>query len=290
MTSLDDMVLFCAVAKHESFTAAAQELKISKQAASGRIARLERALGARLFARSTRHVSLTEQGRLYRARCLQILSMVTLAEDELAEAQHEPVGLLRISAPVEYGRRFIVELAAKFLAQYPRVRLEVCLTNRKIDLLREGFDLALRIGELVDDGLIARKVGLGQLRVVASAQYLARYGAPRLDAPELWRCIGVLPQERWWVEGRMIELEPVLLVNDLGVARDAALAGVGVVQLPSFMIQRELQDGVLTSLFEPSDRDDRAIYVVYPERELMPLKVRCFLETISAQVNEHFAL
>jgi DNA-binding transcriptional LysR family regulator len=282
MISPADMLLFAAVVREGSFTRAAQQLGITKQTASERIAKLEERLGVRLLERSTRRLRVTDAGATYYERCAAIAAQIDEANSEVQQRQAEPVGPLRISAPVLYGRRFLAPVVAEFLGRHPRARVEVVLANRRVNLLEEGFDLAIRTGSLDDSSLAARKLGEGYMYYVASPAFLAKHGAP--DARELRtaRCIGIRPFETWGVSGVSTKIEPVLVVNDLEVACEAAIAGAGIARLPSLVCREAVEDGRLRILFGPESVLHQAIHAVYPSRQHLPAKVRLFLDVLVA--------
>lgn len=278
--SLDDMLLFAAVVREGSFTRAAGLLGISKQAASERVSKLEQQLGVRLLERTTRHLRLTDVGAPYYQRCAAIVSQIEEAETELAQQQAEPVGLLRVSAPVLFGRRFLAPVITRYMAGYPRVRVEVLLADRRVHLIDEGVDVAIRIGTLDDSSLTARKLGDGHVYYVASPAYVKQVGA----APDLGaaRCIGTRLHETWRIAGRSHKLEPMLVVNDLEVACEAAIAGLGVAQLPSLVCREAVEDGRLRLLYEAEPAMISPVHAVYPSRQHLPVKTRLFLELLAA--------
>ena len=201
MISPADMLLFAAVVREGSFTRAARQLGITKQTASERIAKLEAGLGVRLLERTTRRLRATDAGTGYYERCALIAAQIDEANSEVQQRQAEPVGRLRVSAPVLYGRRFLAPLIADFLARYPRTRVEVVLSDRRVDLIEEGLDLAIRIGALDDSTLAARKLGEAHVYYVASPRFLAAHGAPTAAGLRGVRCIGMRAIETWKVDG-----------------------------------------------------------------------------------------
>ncbi len=280
-----DMLLFAAVVRAGSFTAAARQLGITKQTASERIAKLEAQLGVRLLERTTRRLRLTDAGAGYYERCAAIGAQIDDANLEVQRRQAEPVGLLRVSAPTLYGRRFLAPVIAAFLERHPAVRIEVVLADRRVNLIDEALDLAIRIGGPGDAGLVARKLGLGHVYYVASPGFLARHGAPTATSLRATRCIGIRPFETWELDGVVTRIEPVLVVNDLEVACEAAIAGVGVAQLPALVCRDAVAAGRLQVLFGPEPALERAVYAVYPSRQYLPAKVRLFIDALAAMVE-----
>jgi DNA-binding transcriptional LysR family regulator len=285
MISPADMLLFAAVVREGSFTRAARQLGITKQTASERIARLEEQLGVRLLERTTRRLRVTDSGARYHERCAAIAAQIEEANTEVQEWQAEPVGLLRVSAPVLYGRRFLAPVVADFLARYPRVRVEVLLSDRRVSLVEEGFDLAIRIGALDDSSLAAKKLGDGHVYFAASPAFLA--GQEALSPADLrsTRTIGTRPFETWEIAGDRWKIEPVLVVNDLEIARDAAISGLGVARLPSLACRDAVLDGRLRVLFGPEPASSPSVFAVYPSRRYLPPKVRLFIDALAATVE-----
>jgi molybdate transport repressor ModE-like protein len=279
MISPSDMVLFAAVARAGSFTRAARELGVTKQTASERITRLEERLGARLLERTTRSLRLTETGARYAQRCTAIAAQVAEANDEAQQQQGEAVGLLRVSAPVLYGRRYLMPVMAAYLARHPKVRVEVVLSDRRVNFAEEAFDLAIRVGPLDDSSLTARKLSDAQVHCVASPTFLARHGTPKVKTLAAARCVGVRPHETWSLGTARVKIEPVLVVNDLELAYLAALEGVGIARLPELLSREAVRAGKLKVLFGPTST--RAVYVVYPSRQFLPVKVRSFIEALT---------
>lgn len=280
------MVLFAAVVREGSLTRAARSLGITKQTVSERLTKLEGRLGVRLLERSTRHLRTTDEGAAYYERCATIAALIEEANHEVLARRAEPAGLLRVTAPTLYGRRFLMPVIADLLTRYPSLQLQVMLSDRRVDLIEEGFDLAIRVGALGDSSFAAKKIGEGYTYLVASPRLLAAYH-PRPLTPESLRelpIIGIRPVENWSIGGVRLTLSPTLVVNDLEMACQAAVAGVGVAQLPSLVCQNELRDGRLRVLFGAESMARRPVYAVYPSRLYTPPKVRVFLEALRTMV------
>lgn len=278
-----DMLVFAAVVREGGFTPAAKRLGITKQTVSERVARLERVLEVRLLERSTRRVRPTDVGAAYYARCASIAAQIEEANNEVAQRLSEPVGLLRVSSPYLYGRRFLGRVVTEFIARHPKMRIEIALADRRVNLIDEGFDMAIRIGELDDSSLTARKLSAGHMYYVASPEYLARRGAPDPTTLRGARCLGMQAHERWKIRGSSVKVEPVLVVNDLEIMCDAACAGVGIARLPSLVCRDAVHDGRLRVLFD--DAMLRPVYVVYPSRAYLPAKVRLFIDALAELVE-----
>jgi len=285
MISPADMLLFAAVVREGSFTKAAQQLGITKQTTSERIAKLEEQLGVRLLERTTRHIRLTDAGSTYFARCSAIATQIEEANTEVQHCQSEPVGLLRISAPVLYGRRFLMPVITEYLQRYPKVQVEVVLADRRVNLLEEGIDLTIRIGTLDDSSLAVRKLGEGYLYYVASPAFLAKFGMPKVESLTSFRALGTSPFEVWELGGSSVKLDPILVVNDLEMVCDAAIAGLGIARLPSLVCREPILDGRLRILFREQAKSSRPVYALYPSRHYLPAKVRQFLEALGQIVT-----
>ena len=293
---LGSIELFCLAAEHESFTAAANQVGITPAAVSRAIGRLEERLKVRLFVRSTRRIRLTEGGRSYHAQCRQALGQLMEAERELTGRQAEPAGLLRISAPTTFGHFRLLPLLPAFRKKYPQVDVEVQLSNRNIDFIADGFDLAIRARTPPDSGLIARKLMDAELVVAATPGYLRRAGKPRTPE-DLARheCIQfLLPrtgQKVAWefrVEGHDVEIETqghFTCTDDiLGVAT-LARAGAGLAQTHRFIVEEPLRTGELVEVLQPFGGRSRPFSLLYPAARHMPLRVRAFVEFLTARVD-----
>ncbi|RKH10553.1 LysR family transcriptional regulator [Corallococcus sp. CA053C] len=276
-----DMVLFATVVREESFTRAALKLGITKQTVSERIRHLEERLGVRLLERTTRRLRVTGAGVMYSERCSAIAALIEEANSEVQQGLADPTGLLRVSSPVLYGRRYLTPVISKYLARYPRARVELVLADRRPHLIEEGFDVAIHLGPLNDSSLVARKLGEGAVRFVASPRFLSKHGTP--DARELSsaRCIGFSAFETWEAGGVKSRIDPVLMVNDSELACEAAIAGVGIARVPDIVCREAVRDGRLKVLFGPQPAMLRAIHVVYPSRLNLPNKVRLFVDALA---------
>ena len=276
-----DMLLFAAVVREGSFTRAARQLGITKQTASERIGKLEERLGVRLLERTTRRLRMTESGTTYYDRCAAIAAQIDEANSEVQRRQAEPVGLLRVSSPMLYGRRYLAPVVASFLSRHPKARVELVLADRRVNLIEEGLDLAIRIGALDDSSLVARKLGEGPVYFVASPGFLSKYGTPSARELHSARCVGFSAFELWEAEGVRSRIDPVLTVNDLEVACEAAIAGVGIARVPELVCRDAVQDGRLKILFGPKPAMLRTLHAVYPSRLNLPAKVRLFVDALA---------
>jgi DNA-binding transcriptional LysR family regulator len=174
-------------------------------------------------------------------------------------------------------------VVSEFLGRYPKTRVELVLTDRRIHLIEEGLDVAIHIGPLRDSSLVARKLGEGPVYFVASPGFLAKYGTPSARELQTARCIGLSAFDTWVVEGVKARIDPVLMVNDLEVACDAAIAGVGIACVPALLCRDAVRDGRLEVVFGPKPAMLREVHAIYPSRQNLPTKVRLFIETLATR-------
>lgn len=278
-----DMLIFAAVVREGGFTRAASALGVTKQSVSESVARLEADLGVRLLERTTRRVRPTEAGAAYYERCRVIGAQIDEANDEARQLQLAPVGRLRVTAPVLYARRLLAPVLAEFRQRYPRVRVELLLSDRRVDLVSEGFDLAIRVGELDDSSWTARRLDTGRVAIVASPALLARHGGAGANPLATLPTIGLRSHETWRWNGRPVRVEPDLVVNDLELACAVAVAGGGVARLSTLVCGDALGAGLLVPLPGADGDDFRPIYLVYPSRKHPPLRVRLFIDALLAR-------
>ena len=290
MQSLTDIAIFVKVVELSSFTGAAEALEMSQPVVSKAVTRLEEKLGARLLNRTTRRLSLTEAGsELYR-RTVRALGEIENAELEVARFQTEPRGTLRVSAPMSFS---ILQLGAKlqgFLERYPGVSIELNLDDRRVDLVEEGFDVAIRIGTLRDSSLVARKIVPCRQVMCASPDYLKKHGTPEQPEDLLeHNCIlySFLTNAREWRlvdeqgETHVVPLKGSLQTNNGLVNRAACLSGAGIVLLPTFYVGEQLRSGELVPVLCKFRPIDLAVYAVYPERRNLTPKVRAFVDFLA---------
>ena len=294
---LQDLALFARVVELRSFSAAARALGTTTSATSKRITRLEERLGARLLERTTRRVLPTEAGAAFYARTARILSDVDDAENEVARLGGTPRGTLRVSAPVIFGERHLAPLLPAFFARHPAVRLDVSLSDGFVNLLADHFDVALRIGPLVDSTLVRAKVGVAASVVVAAPSYLAREGTPRVPRDLLQHnCVRysqISAAREWRFRGSKGELSVPVLgnfeVNHGGAMREAALAGVGIARLPDFLVADLLREGRLAQLLEEYAVAPSGIHLVYASGAAPLPKLEVFVAEIGAALRGRLA-
>lgn len=292
MDRLDELDIFVGIAEAGSLAGAARRLGRSTPAVTRALASLEKRIGVRLVERTTRRLSLTEAGRELLRRARAVLSDYDVVLHALADA---PItGLLRITAPVPFGRMHIVPLVMDFLDAFPEVRVELVLNDRNLDMIDEGLDVALRIGALADSGLVARKVGEVRRVTVASPDYLRARGTPRRPA-DLARhdlIFGRLPAaEREWLfgmggRGATTRLSPRLRVNDIHGVLFAVRAGRGIARLLSYQVKDELTAGHLVRILREFEREPVPVQLVTPSAAYMAPKTRAFLDYAAGILRE----
>lgn len=284
---LDDALIFTRVVEFHSFTQAAQSLGMQKSTVSRRIALLEERLGVRLLNRTTRKLRLTEVGQAYYERCRQIMLDFAEAEQAVMQLQQEPSGLLRITAPIEFGQLFLGGVLGQFMRQYPQISAEVELTSRDVDPVQEGVDIAIVVGQPHDSTLIARKLFESGRRLCASPDYLALHGTPRRNEELASHRAILLPQDppRYWpLLGEQIPCQRVMSCNNITLAREAALAGAGIAGLPLMISEAAVRSGRLVELLPAAQLPVGELYAVYPSRRFQAMKVKTFLDFLMASL------
>ncbi|MCM5705124.1 LysR family transcriptional regulator [Larsenimonas salina] len=295
MDTVTALKVFSEVAHHGAFTAAAERLSMSRSSVSKHIAFLEQRFGARLLNRTTRRLSLTEAGREVLARTEIILREFSELEGALHEDQASLSGRLRVSAPHSFGTRYLGPILADYRTRYPSVTLELFLSDRQIDLVEEGFDMALRIGALEDSTLVARRIGDIRILLCASPEYLARVGTPT-HPWELSRHQGLHYRyasrgQRWQFTREDQEYSAVaragMTANSGEVLRDMAIAGLGITLQPEFMLKEALERGALVRVLPDYDHIMLGLYCVYAHRNQMTPRLRSLIEHLHQWVNTH---
>lgn len=287
VTAISDLDIFARVARTGNMSAAGREMGLSPAVVSKRVSLLEDRLGARLFQRTTRQLTLTETGEGYFKRVVDILSLVEEAEDFVSRRNTKPRGLLKVTAPTSFSRLHIGPYLAEFLARYPEIELDFHLTDNFVDIIRDGFDVAIRIGELQDSSLVARKLAPDKRIICAAPAYLERYGTPKSLADlDHHNCLSAGAQDVWRLEGadgqKQLRLKGNIRSNSAEFVRDAMLAGLGIGLRSTWDIGPELKNGDLTIVL-PQYRGSSnvAVYAVYPCREFMPAKVNALIEYLA---------
>ncbi|HEY4298542.1 MAG TPA: LysR family transcriptional regulator [Paraburkholderia sp.] len=293
---LDDMRIFVATVDAHNFTAAANRLSLSKQFVSRRVMALEEALGVQLLIRNTRKLAVTDLGEEFYGRAKRILGEVEDAEQAMSLRRAGPRGLLRVSAPMSFGMMHLSPLVAMFLREHGDVRFDMELSDRTVDVVGEGFDMAIRIGTLPDSTLVAQK--LVDVRVVAccSPAYLKRRGAPAVPA-DLQRhsCLlyghGGAVSWDFVVDGvvKGVDVHGPLRANNGDLIRDAAVAGLGIVRLPDFIVADALRSGQLVPVLEAFQPGATSVYAVYPQHRQSSVTIRAFVEFLRKHLKKKLA-
>jgi len=292
---LNEVSTFVKVIESGGFTAAAEELDLPKSTISRRIARLEERLGVRLLERTTRKMRLTEAGQAYYDQVSGPIATLHTASAAAEEQQDVPRGLLKLTAPVDLGHAFLADLLVRFTKQYPELHVQVELTGRVVDLIREGFDVALRAGKLEDSSLVARRLGGTGIGIYASKTYLAARGTPK--SPEQLRAhafvmhTGVISNGRLPLVGpngeeKVLEVDGPLSGNDFTFVLRALEASGGIGLLPKFSARRACAEGVLVQVLPEWTRQGGGLHLVYPSARYLPAKTKVFRDFILEQLDE----
>jgi len=279
---------FVAVAETGSFTQASKRVGISTAQVSRLIGQLEKRLATKLFYRTTRKVSVTEAGQIYYQHCRQVLDGLEEAERALTQLNATPRGKLRLTAPITYGESVLAPLLNDFVLQYPELEVELQLSNQKQDLVEEGFDLAIRLGKLENSSMIAKRLATRKLYLCASPGYIQNYGRPHtLSELSRHNCLrGTLEFWRFTQDGkeRSLRVSGSLRYNSGHALVDAALKGLGLVQLPDFYVQSYLESGELVELLPRLQPDDEGTWALYPHSRHLSPKVRMLLEYVQQRL------
>ena len=292
MDSLNGFVVFVQVAETRSFVAAGRLLGVSASAVGKCVARLEEKLGVRLFHRSTRSVTLTAEGALFLERSRRILAEIEAAQQELSQASSAPRGRLRVSLPMVSS--LVLPVLGEFMRAFPEIELDLDFTDRRVDVIEEGFDAVVRIGNPVDSRLSARRLGSFAMQVVASPHYLALRGTPQVPADLLQHtCM----HYRWPNSGKLetwalrqapgepeLQLPTSMICNNIETRVCFALQGLGVTYLPEFAIREPLADGRLQLILEDYVEHRGVFYVLWPASKHPSPKVRALVDFLCARI------
>jgi DNA-binding transcriptional LysR family regulator len=293
---LNEVAIFIKVVQLGSFSQAAKQLGMPNSTVSSKISSLEKRLGTTLIHRTTRRLNITPAGETYFKKCLQGLEEIRAGENEIAASHGEPQGLLRVTAPVELGGSVLPLIIANFLNNYPKVRIELLLSDRRMELLAENIDLALRAGELKDSSLIAKKLGYDDFSPFASPKYLKANGSPHHPrelkdhqclhfAPlgiETWKLLGPKGSLNVAVPGRVI-------INDLNLIKKLAVAGMGIALLPSFFCNSEVSSEKLVHVLPEWHTIRSPIHFVYPAQKFVTPKLSAFIKLASEPIRQMLA-
>ncbi|MCR6665080.1 MAG: LysR family transcriptional regulator [Methyloversatilis sp.] len=293
MDRLDAMQLFVRVVELGSFSAVAQQMGVARSVVTRQIAALEAHLGAKLLARSTRRLSLTSAGTAYLEKCRVILNLVEAAETGIAEERQTPRGPIRVGAPLSYGLKRLSPLLLDFAEHYPEVMLDIDYNDRRVNLIEEGMDLAIRVTTKLDPATVARRIGTSRLIAVASPDYLARHGTPA--TPEdlaNHACLGytaVAAHPSWTFttpEGRTVTvpLRSPLTASNGDVLTEAAARGMGLTCQPDFILDPWLADGRLLPVLTDCATPELGVYAVLPGNRHVPHRVRVLMDWLAERL------
>lgn len=289
MDRLNGMHTFVEVVQSGSFTAAAEKMRLSRAQVSKSVMQLESHLGTRLLNRTTRRISLTEVGRIYFERCKAILKEIEEVESIAGDQATKPHGTLKLGVPTSFGMLHLNEAIPKFIKQYPEVQVELSLSDRFIDVVAEGFDLVIRIAELEDSSLIARKMAPCKRLFCASPEYLSQSGTP-INPQELihHQCLVYSNEARpefWEIEGpegpESIKVNGPMCADNGDALKAAAVAGLGIALVPTFIVGPDLASGRLQQVLPDYCPPEISIYAVFPSHRYLSAKVRTFIDFLS---------
>lgn len=292
MDRLTAMEIFVKVVNEGSFSAAARAMNMSKSAVSKYVSELEDRLGARLLNRTTRRLSVTDVGRVYFERCQQILSDVSETETAISAETRRVSGQLRVAAPVTFSVKHLGQPLSEFLARFPDVEIELNLNDRRVDIVEEGFDVAVRIArQLTDSSLIAAKLTTSRSVTCASPIYLEKNGTPKtpydLGDHNCLRYSNIGPVQEWNFIGQdkdpiSIRISGTIIANNGEVLREAAIDGQGIITGPSFITGDAIREGRLVPILQDYQYTDFGIFAVYPHNRHLSAKVRCFVDFLKS--------
>jgi DNA-binding transcriptional LysR family regulator len=290
---LNDIVVFTKVVETHSFTGAAEQLGIPKSTVSRKLAQLEERLGVRLVQRTTRKLALTDVGQAYYERCARIVADIAAAEQLVTDMQATPRGRLRVTAPIDLSSRHLGTIITDFLASHPDINIELDATDRIVDLIEDGLDVAIRFGPLAESTLIARRLCTVDAMLCASPAYLARRGAPAtvedLDAHDRVLFTPTPRVQSWTLENGAQTYEfgrPAhFACNNISAVRDATVAGAGIALLTDFMVAPDIATGVLVQILPEWHNRTIDVHAVYPARQNLPPRLALFLDHLASALN-----
>jgi DNA-binding transcriptional LysR family regulator len=297
MDSIRGITSFVRVAAAGSFSQAARQLGVSTVAVSRNVQRLESELGVRLFHRTTRRVSLTEEGRALFESSRGALAELEAAHDTIAERRTEPEGVVRVTSARAFGRMYILPLLGEFRTRYPRIEVELGFADRVVDMIAESYDVGIRVGQMPDSNTVVRKLADVPRFVCASPRYLMQHGAPQtpgqLSAHECIRYRSISSgRPRRWEFGRGAEVVGYdvrghLILNDILAVCDAAVAGLGLAQLATFVATPHIREGQLVPVLTDYAPPLFPVSLCYPARRLQPARARVFVDFVVERLTHH---
>jgi DNA-binding transcriptional LysR family regulator len=289
---LNHLAVFVRVVEAQSFTAAARALGLPKSTVSRRVSQLEEAIGVRLLQRTTRKLSLTDAGHAYFQHASHALAEIEEATSAISDMQGTPRGAVRMTAPVDLGVEVVSDLVTRFVRKHPGIHVDLALTNRTVDMVAEGFDIALRAGRLIDSTLIARRLGSMSIQLFATPGYLKRRGTPRTVADlASHECVlfrGKAGKAEWTLVGprgtETVTVSGPISVDDFGFVRRAVLGGVGIGLVPWFLCALERDRGKLVRVLPDHATPGGALHLVYPSARHLPQRVAVFRDFVLAEL------
>ena len=293
---LNDILHFARIVEHGSLSAASEALGVAKSVLSQHLARLEERLGVRLIHRTTRKLQVTEIGMRYYERCRIVLEEVARSEEIIEDARGVPRGVVRVSSPVNFAHAVLAPVLADFMLEYPEIEIVLDVTNREVDLVAEGYDVALRIAPAVRaSNYVVRSFSVARHLLVASPDFVATHGMPL--APEALRGLPSIAGLRgrgdrhvWRLSNeqggtRAIAHSPRLVAEDLIVLRHAALSGCGIAELPPICCRDDLAEGALVRVLPQWSLPEMHLYAMFPSRNSLSLAVRSFIDYLSSRMH-----
>lgn len=292
--NFSDIQAFLKVVEAGSFTRAAEQLNASTAAVSRRVSALEVALGVKLLIRTTRQLRLTDAGQQYCGDMQNVLTALEEAEQKVQRGKQDIKGNLRVAAPLSFGIKCIAPVLPGFLKKHPSLNIDLLLEDRRTDLFSEGIDLAIRIGKLEDSSLIATRIGEISMAFCASSEYLSRHGEPEhpseLNKHKVLRYSLISASDEWGggqVEKEKTALQWQLSANNGEVLREAAIQGLGIVMLPTFIVMDAFRDGRLKEVMCKYTQDLIGIYAVRPSRQFTPAKISLLIQYMKEQIQNY---
>ncbi|MCK5002936.1 MAG: LysR family transcriptional regulator [Gammaproteobacteria bacterium] len=294
--NIDDWLIFAQIVKIGGLSAASRQLGMPKSTLSRRLAKLEEDFGARLLIRRGRTFELTDSGRLFYQEARDLSQHVNNAQERLNESSQREDGTVLMTAPKASGGQFLSIWLSAFIQQHPHIRVELDLNDYMLNLVEKGYDLALRVGPMADSALVARKLGQSHRILVASKDYIKQHGKPE-SPTELnqHRCIGFSEQrsgrELWLLnndkQSQRINFNPVLRSNDMATTHRTCLSGTGIALIPTFVCRASIESGNLQQVLPQWHGPTAEFYLVYPEKELMPRRVRLLVDFLVDQAQKN---
>jgi len=291
MDHISRIAVFLEVVRQQSFSGAARQLGMTGPAISKQVQALEDQLGVRLLHRTTRQVTLTEEGALYSDRARKALEDLSEAEQQIQDLKDCPTGQLRINAPMSFGTQYLTKPIAEFARQYPNVHMNVTFDDRNVDIVAEGYDVVVRIGALQDSSLIARQIATCPILMCAAPALIQDHGMPA--SPEdiaTWPALisshqGLNAEWHYQAPNKAkgsVSLKPVFTANTAGQIAEACVAGVGISMLPIFSVEKHLKTGELINLFPDHQTvPERGIYAIFPQNRYLSTKTRLFVDWLT---------